>query len=276
MTYPTDRAVEYIKASVVPVREGRKCVDGRYLPNQAKGLIARPGGDSGYVMALIAVNRKKKLGLTAQECLCAVYNAVTKHKGKFYLHTDHKCDPDNHSHHGLIGCGHLAKAATMQGCRKYDVTSKDIKTLVYHVRFLCNVSSDIEMVNLDGDHKEEGVLIVRSQKYTILADNPSLSEMYFVYDQDRDVDFMRKLVRTMNIPGITYGDMKQESDLQLHQTLQNLASGLPIYEVSFTAHGEPVVAFTSTVPKSSFPSKLQFFKGFHHFFPQNLIKFARG
>ena len=66
----------YIQASLTPAKDGRKCVDGRYLPNQSAGMISRPGGDCGYVMALLALNSKKKLGLTPEQCFNAVYKAV--------------------------------------------------------------------------------------------------------------------------------------------------------------------------------------------------------
>lgn len=270
-----DQTIEYVTKSIVQARSGRKCVDGRYLPDQACGQIARPGGDSGYVMALMAVNRKRKLGLTPEECLSAVYNSVTKNKGKFFMHTDHKCDPNSHTHNGLIGCGHLAKAASRTRSRRYDVASKDVKTMVHYARFLCNVSADIEMVNLEGDHQEKGVLVVRSDKYTVLADNPKLARMYFVYDQDRDLEFMRELVDSLKIPGVTFEEMKKESDLQLNQTLQNIAGGLPVYEIAFLNESEPVVTYMSSVPMHSFPQRFQIFQRIPHFFPQRLPKLAK-
>jgi len=41
-------------------------------------MIARPGGHCGYVMALLAINRKKNLGLTPEQCFNAVYKVVQK------------------------------------------------------------------------------------------------------------------------------------------------------------------------------------------------------
>lgn len=236
----------YIDMSVVPAHIGSKCVDGRYLPDQAPGMVARPGADCGYVMVLEAVNRKRKLGLTPEQCFNAVYKAVTELNGKFYLHTDYNCDPDKHTHKGLIGCGHVASAARRVYSWEYDVRSKDIKEMVNYVRNLCEISQDVEMVNLAGQHKEKGVFVVDSDTYTVLADNPKLKQMYFVYDRKRDLKFMKKLVEKMALPGVLFADMAEESNLQLDATLQNLAVGLPVYSVTFGKR-KPRVAYLQHV-----------------------------
>jgi hypothetical protein len=223
----------YVKASVVIAKKGTKCVDGRYLPNQGHGMLARPGADCGYVMALEAVNRKKNLGLTPEQCFNAVFKAVEKLNGTFYLHTDEHTDPNPHEHHGLIGCGHLAKAGRKIFSWEYDVRSNDVREIVNYARNLCQVTDHIEMINLAGRHEEKGVLLVHSKKYTILADNPKRKKMFFIYDVDRDQEFMRKLVETMNIAEVTLSDMTHEANVQLDATLQNLAVGLPLYEVNF-------------------------------------------
>lgn len=219
----------YIKASIIPAKPGRKCIDGRYLPEQATGMIARPGGDGGYVMALMAVNRKKKLGLTPEQCFNAVYNAVKDDSG-FCMHTDQHSDTEVGTH---IGCGHMAKAANQRFANKYDVNSEDIEKVIEYAQNIQEISKSVSILNLQGEHKEQGVLIVQSNMYTVLADNPKLSQMYFVYDEKRDNEFLKKLVKEMTIPDVTYEAMKAESDLQLQATLQLLAVHLPIYTVTF-------------------------------------------
>jgi hypothetical protein len=245
----------YVKASTVTARKGTKCVDGRYLPNQGHGMLARPGADCGYVMALEAVNRNKNLGLTPTECFNYVFKAVQKLNKKFYLHTDEHTDPSPHIHNGLIGCGHLAKAGRKGLSWEYDVRSGDIKEIVHYARSLCEVSSDIEMINLAGKHEEKGVLLVHGDKYSVLTDNPKRHQMYFVYDVDRDRIFMKQLVKTMNIPGVTFEDMIREANLQLEATLQNLAVGLPLYEVTFVG-SRPKVQYLKHIEQKSFISRL--------------------
>ncbi len=237
---------EYVRGNMVPVAEGRKCVDGRYLPYQSRGAIARPGGDAGYVLALLAIDRKKHLGLTPEQCFNAVYKVVAKGNGRFGMHTDHYTDPDGQTHHGLIGCGHLAKAALPRLSKDYEVLSADMERFVEYVRNVAEISPALEMTNLDGNHKESGILIVKSRAYTVSSQNVDSGEMYFVYDEDRDVAFMKLLVSEMGLAGVSFSELKEESNLQLEATLHNLAKGLPIYIVTFEKN-RPQVQFSHFV-----------------------------
>ena len=227
-------------------QKGRKCVDGRYLPNQATGMLARPGGDCGYVMALMAVSKKKKLELTPEQCFNLVYRVISRNKDRFCMHTDHNADPDSHTHKGLIGCGHLVKAATNNLCKEYDVDGADVKRFVEYARNIAEIESTLEIVNLEGEHEEKGVLVIDSASYTVNADNPKMKRMYFIYDQKRDIEFIKNLVEDLNIDGVTFADMKAESDIQLNATLANLAKGLPIYSVVFSGD-TPKVEFIARV-----------------------------
>lgn len=241
--------IKYINKNIVTAQKGRKCVDGRYLPTQSNGMIARPGGDCGYVMALLAVSKQKALELTPEQCFNAIYKAIENQHSHFYMHTDRKTDPDNNTHKGLIGCGHLAMAATKNLCSKYDVTGQDIAKLVNYARNLSQINNHLEMINLEGEHMESGVLIINSKHYSINSEDPKLKKMYFIYDEERDNEFLKKLVEKMAIPEVTFADMKKESDLQLQTTLQILAGGLPIYSIKFKDQ-EPIVSFLSFVPKN--------------------------
>lgn len=259
--------IGYITKNIVPAQRGRKCVDGRYLPTQASGMIARPGGDCGYVMALLAVSKRKALGLTPEHCFNVVYKIIKEHHDHFCMHTDHNTDPDSNTHRGLIGCGHLAKAAAKNLCSKYDVTSQDITRLVNYARNIAEISAFLEMINLDGEHTETGVLVINSKRYSVNSEDPELKKMYFIYDEERDNDFLKKLVNEMAIPGVTFADMKKESDLQLQATLHNLAAGLPVYSVRFEGE-KPIVSFISFV--TDYEKKRYFHIPSLHL-PQNLL-----
>ncbi len=236
---PTDveSTKDYVMKNTVLAQEGRKCVDGRYPPDTAAGMLARPGGDCGYVMALLAINNKKNLGMTPEQCLNAVYKVIRqKFHGAFCMHTDHHVDPDledlnDKMHQTLIGCGHLAKATKQLLREPYDVDNDDVKKIIAYAKNLAEVSDHIEMVNLNGDHKEQGVLLVEGDKYTVNATDDA--KQFFIYDKTRDDIFMKKLVDEMAIEGVTFKDMQAESDVQLQATLHNLAKGLPLYTVSF-------------------------------------------
>ena len=128
---PTDKEIHetglYVQKNTVRARDGRKCVDGRYPPDTAQGMLARAGGDCGYVMALMAINTRKKLQLTPEQCFNAVYKVVSqKMHGAFCIHTDHHVDPDHATqmHQTLIGCGHLLKLHLKAFVSPYDVQNE--------------------------------------------------------------------------------------------------------------------------------------------------------
>lgn len=249
---PSDVAgtLTYVQHNVVKARDGRKCVDGRYTADTASGMLARPGGDCGYVMALLAINKKKKLGMTPEQCLNAVYKVICNElDGAFCLHTDHKVDPKDNNlndriHQTVIGCGHLAKATKQLLREPYDVDNEDVKKIIAYAKNLAEVSNNVEMINLKGEHKEQGVLLIESDSYTVNAFDGK--NQYFVYDKTRDDAFMQKLIDKMQLRGVTSDDIKAESDVQLYATLHNLAKGLPLYRVSFEGN-KPTVNYISHI-----------------------------
>jgi hypothetical protein len=245
--------INYVQNNTVLAREGRKCVDGRYPPDTARGMLARAGGDCGYVMALMAINRKKKLQLTPEQCFNAVYKVISqKMHGAFCIHTDHHADPENtdanqNMHQTLIGCGHLSKAASQWSIRRpYDLQGSDVKKIITYAKNLADISENVEMVNLDGEHAELGVLIIEDTDHTVNAMDPKEHTMYFIYDKKRDEAFMKRLVKDMAIPGVTFEDMKMEAEIQLQATLHNLAKGLPIYTVTYKK-AAPQVSFLTMI-----------------------------
>ena len=239
----------YVQKNTVVAKDGRKCVDGRYPPETASGMLARAGGDCGYVMALLALNKKKNLGMTPEQCLNAVYNVICKKlHGAFCMHTDHHVDPEleelnDKMHQTLIGCGHLAKATKQLLRETYDVDNDDVKKIIAYAKNLAEVSDHVDMVNLNGDHHETGVLLVESDEYTVNACDEN--RQYFIYDKTRDDAFMKKLVDAMDLPGVTFEDMQRESDIQLQATLHNLAKGLPLYKVSYEGKTQSVSYVTT-------------------------------
>lgn len=88
--------------------------------------------------------------------------------------------------------------------------------------------------------------MIKSKEYTINAEDPEANTMYFIYDQERDEEFMKNLVDQLSIPGVEFDEFKKESDLQLTATLHNLALGLPVYEVVFQ-DGTPQVSLQSFI-----------------------------
>lgn len=246
------KTTDYVQRNTVKAREGRKCVDGRYPPDTASGMLARAGGDCGYVMALMAINEKKKLGLTPEQCFNAIYKVIKKKMyGTFCIHTDHHADPqhkiiNSQMHQTLIGCGHLTKAASQGTYKSYDIQSDDVKRIIAYAKNLADIDENVEMINLEGDHAERGVLVIDDNNFTVNAMDLKSRTMYFIYDKKRDEEFMKKLVKDVAIPGVTFEDMRKEANSQLQATLHNLAKGLPVYKVSYIDK-KPHVTYISTI-----------------------------
>lgn len=227
----------FIKANITKTRMGRKCVDGRYPSSVSIGMIARPGGDAGYVLALLALSEQKGIGLSAGECFSLVYDTVHS-EGHFGMHTD------DHSENS-IGCGHLAKAADDSLCGAYGITSASSRELIAYAKKMVAKKHAIDFVSLPGNHSEKGVLIIDSDTYTVNASDEN-GTMYFIYDRKRDDAFIRSLVKKINRIDITYESLKAISDQQLNATLHLLAKGLPLYTVTFLGE-TPTVSFMGDV-----------------------------
>lgn len=222
---------KHIDENTVPVQSGRKCIDGRYLSTEFSGAIARPGGDFGYVMALLDVNFEKGLGLTSEEIADKVYNTISQISRPYHIHTDEHAlhDPSL-----LIGCGHIVKSTLDSEYANYfssayNSAPEDVKKVLSVTEK--HLSEDkIDILVLKGEHKEKGVLIVTGTKKTVNQCNGK--EMYFVYDKTRDDAFIDQLVNELGIEGLTAEDLKRSSDKQLNATLELLAKDLPKFIVN--------------------------------------------
>jgi hypothetical protein len=213
-------------------------------------MLARPGADFGYVLALLAANREKGLGLSPQACFDAVYEAVTRRGEHFFLHTDQHADPSHGAGDGarpLIGCGHIAGALSPEHAAAYGVDPDEVRVLVEHALALARRGRAVELVTLVGEHQERGVLVVHGIARTVASFDGN--SMYFAYDPDRDDAFLSELAAAMAIAGVTADDLRRQSRRQLDAALRRLAPGLPVYDVSFS-NGEPVVALARTVERS--------------------------
>lgn len=239
-----ETAYKYVKENIKPAQIGRKCIDGRYPTGENQ--LARPAADLGYVMALLAVNEKKQLGLTPVQCFDYVYNAIIAEGSTFDFHTDQFADPENaeeiteaESHgHAPIGCAHVAKAADDSNSPDYGLPSgKAIRAVIACANNKFNAENEmdkktIRKVNLKRKHAEKGVLIIESDEFTVNSSSTDGTQMYFIYDRKQDKHFMRKLVDSMKIAKITFEDMESASNMQAAATLKLIAVGKPVYNVT--------------------------------------------
>lgn len=233
--------LDYVHKNTVNAKLGRKCVDGRYLPDDENaGMISRPGADFGYVMTLMAYSNEQKLNLNALDCAKKVYEVVMSLDSTFYMHTD---SHENKSVPYSIGCGHAAKACTDEFANRYELHAEDVKKALEYFKNAREMN--VKIVPLTGEHKEKGVLIVNSDEYSLNSQHEN--DMYFIYDKKRDDEFLKNLVEKLNMENVLYEDFQRISTTQLTVTLQLLAKDLPIFEVNFTDLSEPTVEFKGSV-----------------------------
>lgn len=240
------KATAYVEGHVIDASLGRMCVDGRY--KDGAGMIARPGGDLGYVMVLLAFNRKNNWGFSAQQVVGFVYEYVTRDGGEFFMHTDEHAEHKTKEDPLSIGCGHVALALVEGFAPDYLLDSEDLREALVTLREKQEEWKDIKKVVLEGEHKEKGVLIVESREKTVSPRDGE--EMYFVYDETRDQDFMQGLVDFLSKEkglDVTFDEFKQVSDIQVEATLQKLAPTKPILRVRFE-DSSPQFNFEGLVP----------------------------
>lgn len=226
-----DEIKRYCSENVIAISEkdslNNKCVDGRYLPDQERGKIARPGGDLGYVMVLLALNKEKELGLTPKLCFQAVYGVVNKNGGKFNLHSD------NHSEPGGFGCGHVFRPTSPDLAEAYELNSEEVSEVIEHAKEQAQKDPNINLIMLKGEHQEEAVLVMEDLQHSV-ASSDGQGKMFFVYDKARDMKYIKEvLLPGLGIDGISLEDFVRISDIQTMATLRNLAKGKIIYGVNF-------------------------------------------
>lgn len=212
-----------------PARPGRMCGDGRYT--ETNGFFARFGADAGYVLGLLALNRKHELGLTPEQIVDTVIEASDR---KFYAHTDDSADETP----GAIGCGHLARAALPENADAYDIDPNDVKRAIIKINKEAKEHPEkVDLVELHGEHKERAVLFNTGTKIKIRhGDGDS---QYFVVGVKRDREYIDQLFPKllMALPQLQEKGVRKEEFLEVLQkqtnaTAQLLAKGKPIFDVN--------------------------------------------
>lgn len=236
-----DQVLEFVKNNKVKAKEGFICVDGRYKSPFYAGMLARPGGNFRGIMVLLAL--REKLGLTVGRCVDIAVEAVESMGITFNLHTD-----DHANEHDLaaIGCGHIAKAEDPHFSKLYKVNPEDVKLALTYLRIKLEGRKYYKLAGLEGEHKEQGVLIITGEKYSVNHCDLKTGEMYFVYDKERDEEYTRKLWGRLNLKKLSWKEFSELNEAQLNATLKLLAKDLPIYEVNLDSK-DPEVKFIGKV-----------------------------
>ena len=208
-----------------------KCIDGRPAIKgeecaEGKKPAAFPGADLGVAMLLL------QEGMTAEEVLHNVLDFLQEHGAVFNYHSD---THHEHDKKGIIGCGH-ANAAYEKN-EYYAVKGDEQRKLVELVKELTEkkdprVSEDI----LDGDHKEQAILIIDDPKESVRHYDPQTGEQYFVYDRLAHMEYIEKLAEFLKKRGydIDSEQLKKDAEEQAMATLALLGSsqGKPMFKVA--------------------------------------------
>lgn len=234
-------ASQFASRNCIPTKNGRKCTSGRYSSNDAtSGMIARPGADFGYIMAMLGYNHEQKLGLSVEECVQRIYTAIIQLDNTFYMHTDSTEDPNIPY---SIGCRHVYKATDKENADRYGFKAEDLQQAITLLKTSENYP--VTMISLDGAHKEKGVFIINDTEHTVNSQDDD--HMYFVYDKKRDDLFLKELVQELGMKNVIYEDFQRVSTMQLSIALQLSAKDLPIFEVNFTDPVHPTIKHLGTV-----------------------------
>lgn len=244
----TRQVARYIenRKNILPVRKGRRCIDGRYAESDSQGMIARPGGDYGYALTLAAVCDPHSFGnttlpelpalphLTPEQCFDLVFDSVTADGDQFYMHTDFH---DDGTH---IGCGHAAAPIIYaDSYRLFDERRATRLLTRARERLAIDQQQDtrrMHMEKLEGGHEEQAVVYVVGNKKTVRSQNRSMNEMYFLYDLTRDYDYMtthllptlaRKLQLSEGQGNLFFRKFLYVASLQAENSLSLLARTTP-------------------------------------------------
>lgn len=240
---------EHVQRMRVPVdNTGAKCVDGGYHENEAVGEMAIPGGHLGVSMALL------HLGFTPPEAFALVDDFVEGNGGRYGWHTDRhdEWSDQQHEHHDgkHMGCGHC-KAAIEQA-EKYGLKSESVQALLDIVsQTQVGGQRNMELVVLDRNHDERGVLIVTGTEQTVKPWDEERNTQFFIYDQARHQQFLRDLVAHLQEKGreVSYDDLWSASNTETMATLGLLGSskGKPMYTVNVDGE-QAVIEFAGNAP----------------------------
>lgn len=221
---------EILHVTKLPAREGRRCIDGRYDSQTRGGYLARPGGDLGYVLGLLALSNQEGWGLSPFEAYRLIHRIVEK-RGGFHFHSDHL----EREGSGQFGCGHLALASHPELASQYGVTQLQVQQLIAYAERVALGLCCGQLDYLHGEHRELGLIVNHSRSSSFGAPSVECPPQYFVYDRGRDEDFVNWLSGELRARGLAH--LKAERfqailDQQMNITVHHLIGDKPIYRAA--------------------------------------------
>lgn len=252
--------VQHVQNNLVQATsESSICVDGGYKPDEAMGELARAGGDLGISMALL------KMGLTPEQAFLTVYTHRVNNGQKYGWHSDMHVDPDSadHEHHGsdaIVGCGHCN--AAYKNADRYGVSPDSVKQLLEIIKFYQKeYPENMRYVNLDRDHDENGILVVKSTDVSVLPWDLQSNRQFFVYDAARDEELLEEIaekaleILSAENPIMTLEKVSDElKKIVSEQTTTTLglldsSKGKPMYAINYS-DGTVTIELLGYAPKA--------------------------
>lgn len=256
-----EKVKKHVRNNRVPVDNTRvKCVDGGYQKGQAEGAMAIPGGHLGISMTLVA------MGYEPGRAFELVKEFATRRGEKYGwhsdAHTEHPHGEEEHQHD--VGCGHCDKAISQ--AQFYGADGGQIKELLQLVRDAGQqpgTGAEMDYVELDRDHTEQGILVVDGLASTVRPwEKDELTDsQFFIYDRVRHQHYLKELVEFLTEKAqadtIDYDALWATSWKQTQSTLGLLGTskGAPMYLVNVDSENEDewVIDEIGNAPKEATP-----------------------
>jgi len=233
-----EEAEKFVSSSLFEIKEGdlilSSCVDGRYDENEVR-IAPRSfcGSDPGFLVLILGALKKINNSINV-DLRKKAFNAILDVLGgaeNFRMHTD-----DHNLENGIItGCGHMK--LVKKDPEKYLISEEDVEAIFNYLNYLKNQGA--KEVVLKGPHKESAVFVINDKRIGLLHQNRD--SQAFVFHKALYEEFIGNLAeKLLNLEeiksqGISFDDLfkllKETGEYQLTQTVNQLAQGLPTYEI---------------------------------------------
>lgn len=244
-----EQALEFVLKNKYRVDEKTKflsrCIDGRYEKAGNLPALAIPGADAGELALIFATANIFGLEINEKKALRVLLDIVGGVKN-FNLHSDHHGDPKTPA----SGCGHVKQMKL--DAKAYNLEKDQIQFLEKSLSEL-KKQKDNETI-LHGEHQEGAVIIINGD-WSVYPRGIFGTELgktnaeVFIFHQslvnERHRILANKLIKETAMRLFPGGDaeylyevLSDTTDQHLFETSKRLASGLPIYKVTFADDGQ--------------------------------------
>ena len=237
MPLQTKNIRNWIKNNTYSVRPSTKfiarCIDGRYKNKKHLPALAIPGGDAGQLAILFATANKNGIKLDIGKAWNAICEIVGG-KQNIRFHTD------THARKNKIagGCGHV-KLKSLNP-KQYSLTTNQMTLIKKRCKDIFTKYKKSQ-VELEGDHREGAVLMVRGN-YAVYPQHND-AQLFIVHlslIDNRHKELAKLLIKTKAVQlqpnqslQFLHEALNAMHEKHLMTTAKVLAKGLPIYSAIF-------------------------------------------